>query len=141
MVSVEWNETPTRHLKITFSESVDPDQTESSLRKVKALLAEVAPGFILVTDLTRLESMDLACERWIDQAMDACNRAGVHKVVRIVPRPEKDIGFGIMSLFHYGPKVRIVTCHSVAEAKPLLANGQVSSELADGRDLAPKVHP
>ena len=37
-------------------------------------------------------------------------------MVRIVPDPKKDIGFQVMSYFHYGPDVNIVTCENMDEA-------------------------
>jgi hypothetical protein len=63
-----------------------------------------------------LESMEYACAPLIDEAMDLIDCAGVAMVVRIVPDPKKDIGFGVMSLFHYGPQVNVVTVETVAEA-------------------------
>jgi hypothetical protein len=65
--------------------------------------------------------------------MDACNRAGVQKVVRIIPEPEKDIGFGIMSLFHYRRGVQIVTCESADEAAAILGR-RVSAEARASHD-------
>lgn len=107
-------------LKLDFAGRVDRNQAAACLERVKALLPGLKPGFCLLTNLTGLESMDLACEPFIDETMDLCNRAGVHRVIRIVPEPNKDIGFGIMSLFHYGQNVRIVTCTSVEEGEALL---------------------
>ena len=107
-------------MRISYSGVVLREQTAACLERVKALLPRLAPGFWLLSDLSALESMELACEPDIDQMMDACNRAGVQKVIRIVPDPTKDIGLGIMSLFHYGPQVRIVTCSNLEEAKCIL---------------------
>jgi hypothetical protein len=51
-------------------------------------------------------------------------------VFRVVPDPRRDIGMQIMSYFHYGADVRIVTCESMAEAEGILArsSGSVRSE-------------
>jgi hypothetical protein len=49
--------------------------------------------------------------------MDSCAEKGVALVVRLLPaEPSKDIGFAIMSQFHYAPDVRIVTCATMEEA-------------------------
>lgn len=112
---------PANHLlKITFGLRVGRDEAAACFERVKSLLSQLQPGFSMLTNLTGLETMDLACEPFIDQTMDACNCAGVQRVVRIVPDPNKDIGFGIMSLFHYGPTVRIVTCSTSEEAEKIL---------------------
>lgn len=56
----------------------------------------------------------------IESAMDMCNEKGVAEVVRIIPNPRRDIGMQIMSYFHYGGDVRIMTCESADEAMNLL---------------------
>ena len=76
----------------------------------------VRPGFSLLTDLSQLESMDPRCVPLIDRTMDLFREHGVKLVVRIIPDPHQDIGFNIMSLFHYPHSVRIVTVETPAEA-------------------------
>jgi hypothetical protein len=107
-------------LRLRFAQQVGYEEAKAVSHQVRSLLLQIEPGFSLLTDLSELQSMDLACEPFIDDAMDACNRAGVQRVVRVVPEPNRDIGFGIMSLFHYGRNVRIVTCATLAEAEGLL---------------------
>ncbi len=104
-------------LEIKFAKHVDAAQASTCAEKVKSLLPRTSPGFCLLNDLSQLERMDLACEPFITQLMDTLNQHGIHKVVRIVPEPDKDIGFGIMSLFHYGHNVRTVTCQTLEEAR------------------------
>jgi anti-anti-sigma regulatory factor len=107
-------------LKISFSGQVAPEEAKSNVEKVKALLADLQPGFRLLTDLSGLESMDVACAVYIRQTMDWCNKKGVEKVVRVIPDPHKDIGLNILSLFHYRHNIPIVTCASMAEARAVL---------------------
>ena len=112
------NSDPGRQLlELDFSGRVTADEARACSARVQELLPQLSPGFTLLTDLSEVEDMDLSCEPIIDKVMDTLNAHGVHKVVRIVPAPEKDIGFGIMSLFHYSPRVRVVTCETVAEAQ------------------------
>ena len=107
-------------LQIRFAGRVDLAEADACRQRVCDVLPELQPGFCLLTDLSGLQEMDPGCGTIIDEVMDALNRSGVAKVVRVVPDPRTDIGFGIMSLFHYQPQVRVVTCQSLAEAKPHL---------------------
>jgi hypothetical protein len=70
-----------------------------------------------MTDLSQLEKMDYECAPSIRKAMDYCREKGISQVVRVIPDPRKDIGFNIMSLFHYGHDLRIVTCSTLEEAE------------------------
>src|ERR1041385_2707684 len=104
-------------LQIRFEGHVDLPEAIAAAHRIEELLPQLGPSFCLLTDLSGLEEMDVACEPVIDRLMDLLNRRGIRKVVRVVPDPRKDIGFGIMSLFHYDPKVRLVTCQTLAEAQ------------------------
>ena len=104
-------------LQVRYSDHVSEDEAKACARRVQELLSDVSDGFCLLTDLCDLDEMVLACGPWIDQMMDALNTKGVRRVVRVVPNPEKDIGLGIMSLFHYDRQVRVVTCKSREEAE------------------------
>jgi hypothetical protein len=56
------------------------------------------------------------------KSMDLGDKKGVALVVRVVSEPHKDIGFNILSLFHYTRDVVIVTCCNRDEAERALAN-------------------
>ena len=103
-------------LKVTYAQRVGAEDTKRVEEKIRPLLADVRPGFRLLTDLSGLDSMDLACLPYIKRMMDLCNKQGVEEVVRVIPDPHKDIGFNILSLFHYRRRVRIVTCPTLEEA-------------------------
>jgi anti-anti-sigma regulatory factor len=108
-------------LEIHFSGNVTVEEAKESLEKVRAELSRFQQGFTLLTDLSKLENMSPACAPSIEATMDACRKAGVGKVVRVIPDPHKDIGLSIMSLFHYPRKIRIITCETMNEAKKILA--------------------
>lgn len=112
---------PRQLLQLRFSGSVGLKEAQACLQQVQTLLNELEPGFKLLTDLSELDRMDISCESLIDEVMEILNRKGIRKVVRVIPDPRKDIGFGIMSLFHYGHQVKVITCASLAEAEPHLA--------------------
>jgi len=107
---------PKNLLKITYAQHVGPEDTKRVEEQIPPLLAEVQPGFRLLTDLSGLESMDLTCVPYIKRMMDLCNKKGVEVIVRVIPDPQKDIGLSILSLFHYRRRVRIVTCATLGEA-------------------------
>lgn len=111
----------TNLLKISYAQHVGPEDTKRGEEQMPSLLADVRPGFRLLTDLSDLESMDLSCLPHIDGVMDLCNNKGVEMVVRVIPDPHKDIGLNILSLFHYRHRVRLVTCATLAEAEQILA--------------------
>jgi hypothetical protein len=48
--------------------------------------------------------------------MELFHGHGVKLIVRIIPDPKRDIGFNIMSLFHYPRTVHIVTVTTAEEA-------------------------
>ena len=108
-------------LKISYAQDVGPEDTKRAEEQLPGLLADLRRGFRVLTDLSALESMDLACVPYINDLMELCNQKGVAMVVRVIPDPHKDIGLNIMSLFHYDRRVRLVTCRTLAEAMNILA--------------------
>lgn len=108
-------------LTIRFTGRVNVDEAKRSGEEIAALLPGLAAGFQLLSDLTSLEAMDMACASEIERTMDLCNRKGVKRVVRVIPDPSKDIGLNIMSLFHYSRRVQMVTCETLDEALKILA--------------------
>jgi anti-anti-sigma regulatory factor len=111
-------------LKVCYSGHVTAEETQKAAREVVDLVKDLAPGFCLVVDLTDLETMDLNCVPHLSRMMDVCNEAGVSLIVRVIPDPHKDIGMKIMSLFHYGKRVRIVTTQTCEEALAVIAAGK-----------------
>lgn len=108
-------------LVIRYGDHVVPAETERALEEVRFTLDKVERGFRLLADLTDLRSMDVLCAPHIESAMEMFNEKGVSEVVRIIPNPKLDIGFQIMSYFHYRGDVHIMTCESLDEAMNLLA--------------------
>ncbi len=108
-------------LRIILSQEVERTQARQCREKIEVLLPELQPGFQLLTDLSRLDRMDYACATEIRVIMDLCQKKGVSKVIRVIPDPHKDIGFRLMSFFHYGRDVPIVTCETLAEAEEKLS--------------------
>jgi anti-anti-sigma regulatory factor len=112
----------TNLLTVRYTGQVDAEQTRRCAKECEIATQKLKPGFRLLTDLSGLEQMDLACVPHIKRMMDLCDKAGVELVVRVIPDPHKDIGFNIISLFHYRKRVRIITCAHLEEAQKILAN-------------------
>ncbi|MDR3459994.1 MAG: hypothetical protein P4N60_21415 [Verrucomicrobiae bacterium] len=87
---------------------------------VAALMAELSPDFRLLVNLTELETMDSGCMTELGGLMELVDRSGVGLIVRVIPDPAKDIGFNILSIFHYAHRPRIAMCNNMSEAGKLL---------------------
>lgn len=92
------------------------------LLELEGILKDLEDGFVVLTDLSRLESMDVKCTADLSRVMELYGNRHVSAVIRIIPDPARDIGFSILSLFHYPASVRIVTCSDAAEAERYLAD-------------------
>jgi len=88
---------------------------------VAEMLPELAPGFRVLSDLSRVETIDLDCVPEIGRLMELLDRHQVGLIVRVVPDEGKDIGFNIMSAFHYKAPPHAETCETIEEAATLLA--------------------
>lgn len=100
---------------IRFRGRIGAMEMAGYVAEIERATATLSAGFVLLTDLTDLETMDLECTAYIRKGMDVCRTRGVVSIVRVVPDPSRDIGFNIMSLFHYPRSVRILTCTTLAE--------------------------
>ena len=108
-------------MTITYSGNVEPSELVLGRPNLTAALATVRPGFRLLTDLSGLIEMEYACATEVEAMMDLVRKKGVAEVIRVVPDPHKDIGFKVMSFFHYGKAVPVLTCDTLAEALEKLA--------------------
>lgn len=111
---------PRNLLVIRYHGHVTAAETAESHDRIIAGLDQMQAGFGLLADLTDLQSMDVACAPDIEATMDYANSKGVKVVVRVIPDPTRDIGLQIMSRFHYGANVQILTSATLAEAMKVL---------------------
>jgi hypothetical protein len=109
-------------LHFVYSQHVTSEEMARWRAQLCKLLSDVQPGFKVLTDMRSLDWMDLDCAPDIEWSMEALDEAGIAKVVRIIPDPRKDIGFNIMSHFHYRAHVSFVTCDTMEEALRALAD-------------------
>jgi hypothetical protein len=108
-------------LHLSFIGEVRVEELVAARDELVMLLADLEPGFRLLTDLERLDAMSLDCAAEMGRSMELCDQKGVGLIVRVIPDPMKDIGLGILSRFHYPHRPRTVTCESMVEAAKLLS--------------------
>jgi anti-anti-sigma regulatory factor len=111
---------PKQLLHLGFIGEVKVEELARGHVELVLLIEELNPGFRLITDLERLDSMGVECAAEIGKVMELCDQKGVEFIVRIIPDPMKDIGLGILSYFHYSHRPRTSTCGSMPEAAKLL---------------------
>ena len=107
-------------LIIEFEGNVDVAQAERFYSDVKKILPKRRKGFTLLTDLSSVQNVDLKVQETIKKTMDFFNAQGVSEIIRVIPDADKDIGFNIMSIFHYSKKVKFLTVQSRQEAQARL---------------------
>jgi hypothetical protein len=114
---------PRNLIHVRYRGDVAAAQMKACSESVRKLLPQMRQGFIFLTDLSGLGSMQLDCVPELTKLMDACKARGIGTVVRIVPDPRRDIGFNILSIVHYRRGVRVVTCQNAAEAEQITGIG------------------
>jgi anti-anti-sigma regulatory factor len=111
--------TATNQVRIRLSGDIDAPSMKACVDEV-ARLGTVSAGFKVLTDLSGIKTMDPACVPEVERLMDLCRNNGVDTIVRVIPKRSKEVGFNILSLFHYPKSVTIVTCNTLAEAERAL---------------------
>ena len=124
MYSVEFDRSK-QLLVISAAGRVTRKEVESVALRVREMMKEITPGFRVLTDFRWLERMDPAAAVPLAEIMDALAEKDVAAVVRVIPDPHKDIGLNILSQFHYGPQIKLVTFESLAEALSALMDKEI----------------
>jgi len=109
-------------LRITYSKVVGQHASKRCREEVEQSLHDLKPGFRLLTDMSALDSMDYSCASEISALMDLLRKKGVAKVVRVIPDPHKDIGFNMLTIFHYRHAVSVVTVQTLEEGLKALSS-------------------
>lgn len=108
---------PKNLLHISIRGTFDSAQAKNMLEKLRIEVPKLKKGFKLLDDLSEVDVIDPDCRPFIESVMDLCNQHEVSIVVRIIADESKDIGFNIMSTFHYSGQVKIYKCKSLEEAR------------------------
>jgi len=107
-------------LCVSYIDHVEPAELVRGREDVRALLAELTPGYRLLVNLSQLKSMSVECHTEIGAMMEQFDRKGVGLVVRVIPDETKDIGLNILTVFHYAHHPHVVTCQSMTAAAQAL---------------------
>ena len=108
-------------LVLSVAGTVTVEEAKETVARVREKLESMVPGFVALADFRWLESMATGSVPFIAEIMDALAAKGVSAVVRVMPDPHRDIGLNILSQFHYGPDVRLMTFETLADAIQALA--------------------
>ena len=108
-------------LHVIYVGTLDKAAAQHVRDAVKASRVSLRPGFDVLADLRDLKAVDNDAVTIIDELMDFLNECGAGKVVRVLPDETENFGFAIMSIFHYGRDVRVVTCLDLEEAMAALS--------------------
>jgi prephenate dehydratase len=66
--------------------------------------------------------MEFSVKGEIEKAMDLFNAQGVTEIIRVIPDPNMDIGFNLMSTSDYSKQVKVHTLRSRQAADAHLEN-------------------
>jgi len=108
-------------LVLSVAGVITVDEAKETVTRVAETVREMAPGFVALIDFRSLESMSTGAAPFVAQIMDAFAAKEVSAVVRVMPDPHRDIGLNILSQFHYGRDVRLMTFETLADAIQALA--------------------
>ena len=108
-------------LVLSVAGKVTADESRETVAQVREKVEEMAPGFVTLVDFRWLESMPTASVPFVAEIMDVLAAKKVRAVVRVMPDRQRDIGLNILSPFHYGPDVRLMTFETLADAIQALA--------------------
>ena len=115
MYSVELDKTK-KLLVISAAGDVTTEEMKTAAEKVRIIIKDAGPGLRALTDLRWMNSMEPGAARYVGDIMDALAERKLASVTRVVPDPHKDIGFNILSQFHYKSDIQIFTFETLADA-------------------------
>jgi hypothetical protein len=108
-------------LVLSIAGTVTLEESRQVVERVRERLQEMEAGFVALADFRWLESMPPELAPFVGQIMDLFAAKKVSAVVRVIPDAHRDIGLNILSPFHYGPDVRLMTFETLADAIQALA--------------------
>jgi len=113
---------------VEFKGDINEAQAEQFFSDIETVIPKHGKGFKILTDFSLVHDMDLAVQRGIKKAMKLFTARGVTEILRVLPNPDMEIGFNIMSAFNYSKEIEIHTFHSREEAQARLRGEKNSSQ-------------
>jgi hypothetical protein len=109
-----------RLLLLSYIGHVRAEELRRGREEASAVMADLTPGFRVLADFGKMDSMDKDSAPEIGRLMEDAEKRGVALIVRVFPDPSKDIGLNILARFHYKKEVEMVTCNTMEEAAKAL---------------------
>jgi hypothetical protein len=107
---------------IVFEGEIDAAQVENAFIDIEMIMPRCSKGFKVLADFSPVSATEPEVQGELEKAMDLFNAQGVTEILRVLPDPDLDIGFDIMSRSHYSRQVQIHTLRSMDEARAFLQN-------------------
>ena len=107
---------------VEFEGNVDVGQAKQFFADLEKTRPEPEKDFKLLTDFSLVDAMEFNVKREIEKAMDLFNAQGVTEILRVIPDPNMDIGFNLMSASHYSKQIKVHTLRSRQEAEAHLGS-------------------
>lgn len=117
-------------LTINYRGAFEISQAEELYAELLKLLPKYKKGFRVISDFTDTTVVSPDVRETLKKIMDFLNTQGVQEIIRIIPNPAIDIGFNIMSLFHYSKEVKFITVNSREDAHARLRTWETNSKIA-----------
>ncbi len=102
---------------LRYKGHVDAGVAEGIHLHFQTLIPKCRPGFKVLVDLSSVDEISRDVIPIITRIMDLCNQHGVAQVARVIPDPDKDIGFNILSVFHYDKGIKVVNYQSLDQVR------------------------
>lgn len=112
---------PKQLLYFSYIGHVKAADLQRGAADLERMMADLTPGFRLLADLSQVDTMDIGCVTEIGKTMEALERHQVGLIVRVLPDEGKDIGFNIISAFHYKRQPHITTFKTMQQAAEKLS--------------------
>jgi anti-anti-sigma regulatory factor len=112
---------------VEFEGNVDGAQGNKFSSDLERIIPKGGSGFALLADFSSVGTMEPEVESELKKAMKLLNARGVNEIVRVLPDPNMDIGFQIMTRCFYSNKIKARIYRSRAEADASLVNRQDES--------------
>jgi anti-anti-sigma regulatory factor len=107
---------------VEFEGNIDAEQAKQFFADLEKVHPKPDKDFKLLTDFSLVDAMDFSVKGEIEKAMDLFNAQGVTEIIRVIPDPNMDIGFNIMSASHYSKQIKVHTVRSRQEAEAHLGS-------------------
>src|SRR4051812_38852404 len=100
---------------VEFEGDVDAPQAARALAALDRLIPKERRGFKLLSDFSAAGVMEPEVENVIRDTMRYFKNRGVKEIVRVLPDPDWDIGFAVMSREVFGPQMKARTVRTRRE--------------------------